>query len=289
MSTTQMLQAAADGRIQALYLMGSNPLANYPDAALVRRALETVPFVIVQDILRSDLLDYADVVLPALTFAEREGTFTNTEGRVQFFVKAVEPIGSGRPDWEICAAILQALGVAPGVMNVDDVTRQIAEAIPEYQDAVPGKVPQDGVLLREERTQAFGQPSAPHAAAEGSAALPLILLTGDVLFDNGPLTRDTAAFQELQPGPWVEVSTVDAGNAGVADGDLVTVASEFDVMDVPARVRDWVQPGTVFVPSKVGVFHSNTLTSASRAVQRVRIARKAPDATPTLEQERSAS
>lgn len=287
MNTTQMLQAAADGKLQVLYLMGADPLANFPDAALAKRALERVPFLVVQDILRGDLLEHADVVLPALTNAEREGTFTNLEGRVQYFLKSVEPIGAGRPDWEICAALLQALGVAPGVGNVDDVTRQIAEAVPEYQKALPGSIPPVGVLLREERAQALaGTPAAPQAAAEGSAALPLILLTGDVLFDNGAMTRDTAAFQELQPGPWVDLSRTDAANAGIADGDLVTVSSEFDVVDLLARVGDQVQPGTAFVPNKVGVFRANTLTSVTRAVQRVRVAKKAVEASapaPTTE------
>jgi len=273
MSTTQMLQAAAEGRLQALYLMGSDPLSNFPDAALVRKALERVQLLVVQDVMRSELLEYADVALPALTFAEREGTFTNLEGRVQFFVKAVDPVGSGRPDWEVCAAVLQALGVAPGITNVDDITFQIAEAVPEYQEAVPGRIPQHGLLLREERVQGLSPAGAPHSPSEGSAALPLILLTGDALFDNGPLTRDTAAFQELQPGAWVEISSVDAANAGVADGEVVSVASEFDVVDLPARVRDWVQPGTVFIPNKVGTFRVNTLTSVTRPVQRVRIAR----------------
>lgn len=275
LNTTQMLQAAAEGTIQVLYLMGDDPLSSFPDAALARKALETVPFLVVQDILRSELTDKAHVVLPALTHAEREGTFTNLEGRIQYFTKAVDPIGGGRPDWEICAAVLQALGGTPGVRCTDDVTRQIARAVPEYQHALPGSLPADGILVDDRRPEShIAQPSA-HAPSEGSAALPLILLTGDVLFDNGPLTRETAAFSELEPAPWVDVSEHDAANAGIRDGDTITVASEFDVVDLPARVGNKVSPGSVFVPNKVADFRVNTLTGVIRGVQRVRIARKA--------------
>lgn len=105
--------------------------------------------------------------------------------------------------------------------------------------------------------------------------MPLILITGDVLFDNGPLSRGTAAFSELEPAPWIDVSEHDAANAGIHDGDVITVASEFDVVDLPARVGNKVSAGTVFVPNKVASFRVNTLMGVIRGVQRVRIARKA--------------
>jgi predicted molibdopterin-dependent oxidoreductase YjgC len=273
MSTAQMLQAAADGRIQALYLMGADPLANFPDAALAKKALETVPFLVVQDIVQTETTGMADVVLSGLSFAEREGTFTNTEGRIQAFTKSVEPLGGARPDWEICAALLQALGGSPGVLNVDDVTRQIAEEVPEYEDAVPARIPLEGALQHQERRQAAAAGAGLRKAAEGSAALPLILLTGDVLFDRGALTEPTAAFTELQPGPWVEISAQDAETAGIQSGDIVAVSSEFDVVNLPARVGAFVEPGTVFVPNKIGPFRANTLTSVARTIQRARISK----------------
>ena len=274
MNATQMLQAALAGNLQVLYILGSDPFSNFPDATLVRKALDAVPFLIVQDVCASELTSRADVVLPALTWAEREGTFTNLEGRIQFYSKAVDPIGGGRPDWEICAAILKALGVDPGVKTVADVTRQIARAVPEYQAAIPGSMPDTGVMVDDRRPVTHPAAQAPHAPSEGSAALPLVLLTGDVLFDNGALTRETAAFAQIEPAPWVDISRHDAENAGVSDGDVVTVSSEFDVIDLPARVGDRVSPGTVFIPNKVASFRVNSLTSAIRGTQRVRITRK---------------
>lgn len=271
LNTGQMLQAAADGKLQALYIMGADPLTNFPDRALVERALNAVPFLVVQDIFDTELARRADVVLSALSFAEREGTYTNTEGRIQATAKSVDPLGGARPDWEICAALLQALGGAPDILNVDDVTRQIAAAVPEYEDAVPDRLPVIGALQHQERRPAPAPTAAPHAAPEGSAALPLILLSGDTLYDRGPLTQPTAAFTELQPGAWVDVSRHDAAQAGVATGDLVAVSSEFGSVELPARVGDVVEPGTVFIPNKVGAFHLNALTSVARPVQRVRI------------------
>jgi NADH-quinone oxidoreductase subunit G len=271
MGTAQMLQAAAEGRIKALYLMGADPLANFPDAALARKALETVPFLVVQDILRSDLSEQADIVLPAVTYAEREGTYTNSEGRIQYFRKAVEPRGSARPDWEICAGAMAALGVEPGVRTLKDVVAQIVEAVPEYENAAPDRIPPEGTLQMDRRVEIPPVPTAAPAPAEGSAGLPLVLLTGDVLFDHGALTQDVQAFQELQPHAWVDVSFHDAEAAGIADGDTVSVATEFAVVDLPARVGDRVQPGTIFIPRKVGSFRSNRLTSVRRAVQCARI------------------
>ncbi|HEY3267463.1 MAG TPA: NADH-quinone oxidoreductase subunit NuoG [Armatimonadota bacterium] len=271
LNTAQMLQAAADGKLKALYVLGSDLVSSFPDAALVKKALETVPFLVVQDILTSEMSRQADVVLPGLSFAEREGTYTNLEGRIQASVKAVEPLGGGRPDWEICAALLAALGVAPGVLNVEDVTRQIAEAVPEYENAVPDRLPAEGALEVDERTTLAAPPPMGHAAAEGSAALPLILLTGPVLFDGGPLTTDTAAFSELEPSGYIDLAEPDAASAGIADGDMVTVSSEFGVVTVPAKVRGRVEPGTAFMPLKATGFRSNTLTSVTRTVQRVRI------------------
>lgn len=275
LNTAQMLQAAADGKLKALYIMGADPLTNFPDRALVQKALDTVPFLVVQDIFRTELTRQADVILPALSFAEREGTYTNTEGRIQATAKSVDPLGGARPDWEICAALLQAMGGAPGIQNVDDVTRQIVSAVPEYENAVPERLPVEGTLQHEERKPTAVRPSAARKAPEGSAALPLILLTGDTLFDRGPLTEPTAAFTELQPGAWIDISEQDAAQAGIATGDLVTVSSEFGTAELPARVGDIVDAGSVFIPNKVGPFQVNTLTSVSRPVQRVRIARQA--------------
>lgn len=271
MSTAQMLQAAADGHIKALYLMGADPLANFPDGALARKALETVPFLVVQDILRSDLSEQADIVLPAATYAEREGTCTNSEGRIQYFRKAVEPRGSARPDWEICAGAMAALGVAPGVRTLQDVLARIVEAVPEYESLAPGRIPPEGTLQMDRRVEVPPAGGVAPAPAEGSAGLPLILLTGDVLYDHGALTQDVQAFKELQPRAWVDISFRDAEAAGIADGDTVSVATEFAVVELPARVGDRVQPGTIFVPRKVGSFRSNRLTSVRRSVQRARI------------------
>ncbi len=272
MNTTEILQSAASGQLQALYIMGADPLAHYPDVSLVQRALSMVPFIVVQDILRSDWMECAHVILPGQTFAERDGTFTNTEGRIQYFKRSVDPIGSGRPDWEILAAVLQGLGVAPGVLGIDDVTRQIAEAVPEYENAIPERLPLDGVLQQDRRAEHIGVPTAvPQTGAEGSAGFPLILLTGDILYDRGPLTRDTKGFDELESAEWIDLSYHDADHIGVQDGQTVTVTSEFGSAVLKARVRDWVSEGTVFVPRKVGSFSVNVLCSFTRKTHRVRV------------------
>ncbi len=127
LDTAGILQAAADGKIKALYLMGVDPISSFPDKELARRALDKVPFLIVQDMFMHESAQLSDVFLPSCSYIEKDGSFTNIEGRVQKFKKAIEPRGESKADWQTVADILTRLGKPVPYFSPRDVAREIAQ------------------------------------------------------------------------------------------------------------------------------------------------------------------
>lgn len=128
LATWDILKAASAGQIRALYIMGSNPAVSFPDRDLAAAALDKAPFVVVQDLFMTETALLADVFLPSSSFIEKDGTFTNIEGRVQHFKSAIKPIGNSRPDWQILGEILAQLGKAAPFFGPSDITRELIAA-----------------------------------------------------------------------------------------------------------------------------------------------------------------
>lgn len=126
LDTRGILEGCVSGQIKALYVMGSDPATAFPDADLARRALDKVPFLIVQDLFMTETAKHADVFLPACSFVEKDGSFTNIEGRVQKFKKAIEPRGQSKADWQIVAELMARLGRPVPYFSPRDVAREIA-------------------------------------------------------------------------------------------------------------------------------------------------------------------
>ena len=129
LDTAGILQGAADGSIKALYIMGSDPVTTFPDKELARRALQRVPFLVVQDMFMTETAKYANVFLPSCSYIEKDGSFTNIEGKVQSFRKAIEPRGQSRPDWQIVAEMMVRLGKSMPYFSPRDIAREIARAV----------------------------------------------------------------------------------------------------------------------------------------------------------------
>jgi NADH-quinone oxidoreductase subunit G len=125
LNTRGILEAAASGKLKALYLMGVDIIKKFPDQDLARRAVEKVPFLLVQDIFAGETGEHADVFLPACSYIEKDGSFTNIEGRVQRFKKAIEPRGQSKPDWQIVAEMLARLGKPVPYFSPRDVSHEI--------------------------------------------------------------------------------------------------------------------------------------------------------------------
>jgi formate dehydrogenase alpha subunit len=253
LSTGEMLDAAVEGRLRALYVMGNNVAMRYPDAAKARQALEAVDFLVVQDLFLTETAQLADVVFPALTVAEKNATLTNVEGRVQRVVRAMDPFGAARADWEILADLAAAMGQSLGYDAPDSVIADIRKALavsPQVQGAAP-----------------LGLTAAETPAPLPSdAQFPLRLYTGRIMFDRGTMAGFSTVLPTLAPEPFVEIHPEDARAHGIAAGDVLVVESSRGQLELEARVTAGTPTGSVFVPSGYNEAPVNTLLAGAPTI-----------------------
>jgi formate dehydrogenase alpha subunit len=280
---TEMMPAARDGQIRALYIMGENPVLTDPDGNHVIQALEKLEFFVFQDLFLNETAQFADVVLPAASFAEKDGTFTNTERRVQRVRKAVEPIGQSRPDWWIVSELAKRMG-ANGFdySGAAEVMDEIARLTPNY-GGISHKRLEDGSLQwpcpSEDHpgtcimhSEIFARPGGkghfvplkyrPPVEAT-SDDYPLMLMTGRRLYHyHATMTRKVAALNALLSEELVQISPADAAPLGIADGDLVQVTSQQGEVEVRARVTEVVPAGMVAMAFHFAECPTNRLISS---------------------------
>ncbi|GAI03814.1 unnamed protein product, partial [marine sediment metagenome] len=238
---TEMIEAAHRGEIKAIYLIGENPALSEPDISHAEEALEKLEFLVVQDIFLSETALLADVVLPAVSFAERDGTFTNTERRVQRLRKALEPVGDSRPDWWITCQLGSRMGGKGfDFEHPSQIMEEIASLTPSYGGISYERL-EDGGLQWPCPTE--DHPGTPilHAKlfVRGKGRFipleykppmelpdneyPLVLTTGRSLyhFHTGTLTRKVKGLNILKGEGEVEINPDDASSLGIADGEMV--------------------------------------------------------------------
>jgi formate dehydrogenase alpha subunit len=291
-TVVHMLNKAETGEIRALYIMGENPMMSDPDVGHVRRCLESVDFLVVQDIFLTETAELADIVLPATTFAEKDGTFTNTERRVQRVRAAIEPLGDSRPDWEILCDLAQRMVARGSPPAADAPFAGWNYAHPsEIMDEVTALTPVYGGI-RYDRIEESGLqwpcPTADHPgtkilhvgqfsrgvghfggvewqppAEEPDEAYPLILTTGRVLehFHTGTMTRRVAGLDQLEPEERLRIHPDDAAHLGLGDGDWSLVASRRGEVRVRAELTQEVQRGVVFLTFHFAEALGNVLTN----------------------------
>jgi len=253
LSTGEMLDAAADGKLRALYVMGNNCAVRYPDAAKARQALEALEFLVVQDLFLTETARMAHVVLPALTVAEKNATLTNVEGRVQRTVRAMDPLGASMADWQILADLATAMGQSLGYDSPESVIADIRKALAGSPQA--GGAPPLGLTSAE----------AP-APTRTDAQFPLRLFTGRLMFDHGTMAGFSTVLPTLAPDPFVELHPDDAAAHGIAAGDVVTIESPRGQLELEARVTRGTPLGCVFVPSGYNEAPVNTLLAGAPIV-----------------------
>ena len=282
LTVMQMLPAVVlDGKIKALYIMGENPVLSDADATHVEEALEKLEFLVVQDIFMTETAKFADVVLPASSFAERDGTYTNTERRVQLTGPIVPPPGQARRDREIICEISTAIGYPMSYPSTSEVNDEMRSLTPSYGGISYARLeageqlhwpcptedhPGTPILHSENFTRGLGQfhPVEYQSAAEEiDASFPIVLTTGRMLehYHTGSMTRRSKALDGLVPGPFVEVNGADAKKISVEDGDSVKVTSRRGSIVLPAKVADKVDTGVVFIPFHFWEAAANVLTN----------------------------
>jgi len=280
LTVVEIMHAAAEGRVKGLYIMGENPMMSDPNLNHVRAALENLEFLCVQDLFLSETAELADVVLPGASFAEKDGTYTNTERRVQRVRKALEPPGEARQDWEIVCAISEGLGYPMEYEHPSQIMNEIASVTPIYGGISFDRIDEVGlqwpcadqahpgtVFLHEgefKRGKGKFHPTPFREAEElTDETYPFILTTGRYLehFHTGTLTRRTPGLLELSPPAPVEIHPEDAASEGISHGDSVEVASRRGTVQARAVVTARSRKGTVFMPFHFFEAAANVLTN----------------------------
>ncbi len=260
----EMMTAADHGDIRAMYIMGENPILSDPDASHVAHALEHLDFLVVQDIFLTETARYADVVLPAASYAEKDGTFTNTERRVQRVRKAVAPPGIALPDWEIISRVATALGYPMKYGSPEEIFDELRTVTPSYAGITYARLDERGIQWPCPNTEHPGTPILHgekfsrglgkfHAVEQvdpdevPDAEYPLILDTGRRLYHyhTGTMSRK-GMLEEQMASDYLEVNPADAERLGIGDGDRVRVRSRRGVIEIRAQVSDVVPSGVVF-------------------------------------------
>lgn len=285
LKVTETFEAIHEGDLEALYVMGENPALSEPDLRHAEQALEEVPFLVVQDIFLTETAKYADVVLPAASFAEKTGTFTNTERRVQMVGKALDPPGEARQDWAILQSLARRMGHDWNYASPSEVMDEIATVAPIYGGISHERLEREGGLQWpcrgeddpdtrylyedgfnfEDGKARFVPADMGRPAELPSEEYPLTLTSGRVKyhFHTGTLTRRVEGLMRHVGESFVEIHSDTAESLGIADGDRVRVASKRGDIEVVAVVTDSVGEGVVFVPMHFAEGAVNVLTNGA--------------------------
>jgi formate dehydrogenase major subunit len=294
LTVVEITQAALRGEIKALIMMGENPFLSDPNQNKVRKALASLEFLSSQEIFLTETAEFADVVLPASSFFEKEGTYTNTDRRVQIGRPVIPLPGEARLDLRVLCELSTRLGYPMNYGSPAEVFDELVSLSPSYEGLNYGNLVGGGKMwpyrpgdrrqetggssgteyvgeqvLFEER---FPTPSGkgkfiPAEFSEAKdlpdAEFPLILNTGRVLehWHTGTMTRRSYALDAIEPTPFVEANPADLAALGLEDGQDVTVRSRRGVIRLPARANDGVQPGSVFIPFHFREAAANVLTN----------------------------
>ena len=294
-TVTEMMPLAAEGKVKGLYVLGEDPVMSDPDTSHIRKALETCELVVLQEIFPSETAPYADVMLPGASFAEKDGTFTNTERRIQLVHKAVESPGIARPDWWIISELAKSIllggerkigsGKFSGwdYKDTAEIMDEIAALTPIYTGVSHQRLLNGETLqwpVRDNRhtgtpilhvgqfSRGKGQfnPIEHIPPAEvPDKKYPMILSTGRVLYHwhGGQMTRRSKGLLEIYPEALIEVNEVDAQKMGLNGDKRVRVTSRRGTIEAEAMITDRVPPGMVYANFHFPEASANELTIAA--------------------------
>jgi len=282
LTVTKMLPKAHEGEFKAMYIIGENPLVSDADLNHAKACLEHLDFLVVQDIFLTETAEIADVVLPSRCFAEKDGTFVNSERRVQRVRKAVDPPGEARYDWEITGDIATRMGFDMSYANSEEIFNEIASVTPSYAGLTYERIEDIGIhwpcpsedhpgtpiLHTAQFTRGKGlfhavdvQPPAEVTDDE----YPMYLTTGRLLYQyhTGTMTMKSEDLNVKAPDSFVEISAADADRYELADGDMVEVASRRGTIQAKVQISTKAVDGTVFIPFHYATAAANMLTNAA--------------------------
>ncbi len=282
LTLVEMMGAAREGKVKGMYIVGENPALSDPDSNHVWQALSALEFLVVQDIFLTETAQYADVVLPAACYAEKEGSFTGTDRRVQLGRIATQPSGSAKADWEIVCKLAKALGVEGfDYSSPAQIMEEIASLTPIYGGISHQRLRELGFL--QWPCPSANHPGTPylhrgqfsrgkglfHAVEHQEAAelpdkdYPFLLTTGRNMFHfhTGTMTRRSEKLVREVSEAYMELNPLDAERLGLTDSAWVEVASRRGVVKLKAQVTGRVPEGVVFIPFHFAEAPANVLTN----------------------------
>jgi len=291
---TDMIPAIEEGRIKAMYVTGENPLLSEPDLSHAEEAFKKLDFLVVQDIFMHETAEIADVVLPATSFAEKDGTFTNSERRVQRVRKAVDPIGESKPDWQIICDVANRISSNLGLgmesefnfSSADEVWQEMSSLTPLIAGINYKRLDEEGGIQwpcpdenhpgtrylysddfpRGPRAKFVPFDQGPQAEEMPSSRFPLILNTGRILYHwhGGTITRRSDNLTARSPELQVAISELDGEKYHISDGQWMRVTSKRGVLEGRALYTDKMRTGEIFVPFvRLEKHAANFLTNAA--------------------------
>lgn len=262
----EALHKAHTGEVKLLYIVGENPAVSDPDTSRVEQALRNA-FVVVQDLFLTDTARFADVVLPSASFAEKDGTFVNTERRVQRVRKAVAPPGDAKTDWEIIMALMNRMGYPAGYRNTGEIFQEIRKLTPSYSGITYTRIDTQGIqwpcpdethpgtqILHENgpaRGRALLQPvDVDESALLPDKDFPHTMITGRILhqYHTTTMTGRTEGIHRIAGRSYVDISPGLAADLNITPGDRVKVMSRQGTVTAPAKVSGALRDNTVFMP-----------------------------------------
>jgi len=276
----EIMNEAEEGKIKFIYIMGENPMVSDPDINHVRKALTNLDFLVVQDIFLTETAELADVVLPAASFAEKEGTFTNTERRVQRVRKAIEPVGNSKPDWKILMELMDRLGHDRVYTHPSEIMDEIRTVTPSYAGISYERLEGEGIqwpcpdvnhpgtkYLHKEKV-ARGKGLLMAVDHRDSAELPdkdypFIFTTGRILYHyhTRTMTGRVEGLNKLAPTSFVEINESTANKLNISNGEKVRLVSRRGSVETYAKVTDIVDEDVLFMPFHYAESAANYLTN----------------------------
>ena len=257
LNMTRMIEAAEQGNLKALYIMGENPLRSLPQTQRVKKALSRLEFLVVQDILNTETAQLAHAILPGAAFSEKQGSFTNLEGRIQPFDTVSAPPGNARADWEILDLLAARIEQSEAYGDLEKIRMEIRQNVAAYADlngTHPSWVKQTGRMALFNPTDSDGlirfYPIVTTEDEIEEKDYPYSAIIGSMRYHLGSGTR-TSTSERIQTfdssGP-IEIAFEDGATLGIADGDTVKVASAYGELEGVIRLKKEIRPGELFIP-----------------------------------------
>jgi formate dehydrogenase alpha subunit len=282
LTVVEIMNAASEGKVKGLYIMGENPMLSDPNLNHVKESLKSLDFLVVQDVFMTETSEMADVVLPGVTSFEKDGTFTNTGRRIQRVHKAINEPGQSKQDWKIICELSQRMDCPMDYQSPSEVMDEIASLTPIYGGIHFDRLEGDGLqwpctdrdhpgtpylygekFNRPNGKGLFSAVSYIPAAELPDDEYPFLLNTGRILqhFHTGTLSRRSKALNNIVREGYMEMNPADGETLCIADGDLVKVSSRRGEIKVKAKLTDIVNAGQVFIPFHFKEAAANLLTN----------------------------